>query len=238
MRIPLLSWALIAVPLVALGAPSTGTLSSSEHPIGAGAGTAPQPAATYGLCSGPQNADDFPSRPVPNVETQCEFTQQFHSTSPNASYGGSCGGYTVAFGPQGDLKRKCKYLWLKAEWADAPLTTQATCTAAHIAAASWGYLCTNAACTTGAWERIGTASSKTGYWNTNTNTCTVAVQANTGSKDYSTVIDRHHRHPGTRRKRGEEARQGVDLQQAPERQVSVGDVHAVHGTLRAAIPRS
>ena len=25
------------------------------------------------------------------------------------------------------------------------------------------------------------------YWNTNTNACTVAVQANTGSKDYSTV---------------------------------------------------
>ena len=185
MRIPLVSWALLAVPLVALGAPSTGTLSSSEHPLGTT--PAPQPAATYGLCSGPQNADDFPSRPVPNVETQCEFTQQFHSTSPNASYGGSCGGYTVAFGPQGDLKRKRKYLWLKGEWADAPLTNQAACTAAHIAAASWGYLCTNAACTTGAWERIGTAGSKTGYWHANTNTCTVAIQANTGSKDYATV---------------------------------------------------
>jgi len=150
-----------------------GHASSSEHPLGTT--PAPQPAATYGLCSGPQNADAFPSSPVPNVETQCEFTQQFHSTSPNASYGGSCGGYTVAFGPQGDLKRKRKYLWLKGEWADAQLTTQAACTAAHIAAASWGYLCTNAACTTGAWERIGTASSKTGYWNTNTNTCTVAI---------------------------------------------------------------
>jgi hypothetical protein len=179
-----LSWALLAVPLAALGAPSTGTLSSSEHPLGAG--TAPLPAATYGLCSGPQNADDFPSSPVPNVETQCEFTQQFHSTSPNASYGGSCGGYTVAFGPKGDLKRKRKYLWLKGEWGDVPLT-QANCTTAHIAAASWGYLCTNAACTTGAWERIGAASTKKGFWNTTSQICYVAVQANTGNKDYQTV---------------------------------------------------
>ena len=184
MRITLVSWALLAVSLVAVGAPSTAKLSSSEHPVAVG--TAPQPAATYGLCSGPQNADDFPSSPVPSVETQCEYTQQFHSTSPNASYGGSCGGYTVAFGPKGDLKRKRKYLWLRGEWADVPLT-QANCTSAHIAAASWGYRCTNAACTTGAWERIGAASSKKGFWNTTSQVCYLSVQANTGNKDYQTV---------------------------------------------------
>ena len=184
MRITLVSCALLAVPLVAVGAPSTAKLSSSEHPVAVD--TAPQPAATYGLCSGPQNADDFPSSPVPSVETQCEYTQQFHSTSPNASYGGSCGGYTVAFGPKGDLKRKRKYLWLRGEWADVPLT-QANCTSAHIAAASWGYRCTNAACTTGAWERIGAASSKKGFWNTTSQVCYLSVQANTGNKDYQTV---------------------------------------------------
>jgi hypothetical protein len=184
MRMTPLSWALLAVPLCALGAPSTGKLSSSENPLGAG--TAPQPVATYGLCSGPQNADDFPSSPVPAVETQCEFTQQFHSTSPTASYGGSCGGYTVTFGPKGDLKRKWKYLWLKGEWGDAPLT-QANCATAHVAAATWGYLCTNAACTTGAWERIAAASTAHGTWNTASQVCYLSVQGNTGKKDYQTV---------------------------------------------------
>jgi hypothetical protein len=186
MRAGIVFWTALVVSLAAAAAPQTGSvLSSSEHPVSAG--PAPQ-IATYGLCSGPQNAEAFPSRPVPDIETQCEFTQQYQATSPNASYGGSCGGYTVAFGPQGDLKRKRKYLWLVAEWGDAPLT-QANCASAHLAAAAWGYLCSNAACSSGAWERIGTAKTAHGNWNTVSQVCYLSINANVGPtpKDYSTV---------------------------------------------------
>ena len=183
MRTGTVFWAALLVHLAAGGAPQTGTLSSSENPVPTG--TAPH-VATYGLCSGPQNADSFPSNPVPWVETQCEFTQQYHATSPNANYGGSCGGYTVAFGPQGDLKRKRKYLWLVGKWGDAPLT-QANCASARVAIAAWGYRCTNAACTTGGWERIGSAKSNKGFWNTTSQVCYLSAQANTGSIDYLTV---------------------------------------------------
>ena len=77
MRIPLLSWALLAVPLVAFGAPSTGTLSSSEHPLGTT--PAPQRGGRPMACA-PGRKTPTPSRRArcPNVETQCEFTQQFH----------------------------------------------------------------------------------------------------------------------------------------------------------------
>lgn len=183
MRMTTVLSATLAVHMVATGAPTTGTLSSSEHPVPTG--TVPHP-ATYGLCSGPQNADDFPSSPVPVVETTCDYTQEFHATSPTASYGSTCGGFTVAFGPKGDLKRKWRYLWLTGGWGDSPLT-QANCATAHIAADAWGYLCTNAACTTGAWERIGTARTTHGTWNTVSQICYIGIGATTGQKDYQTV---------------------------------------------------
>ena len=62
------------------------------------------------------------------------------SGQPSASAGSidaaePCGGFTVAFGPKGDLKRNRRYLWLSANWGDTPLT-QANCAGAHIAAAA------------------------------------------------------------------------------------------------------
>ncbi len=120
------------------------------------------------------------------VETTCDHTQEFHATSPTASYGSTCGGFTVAFGPKGDLKRNRRYLWLSANWGDTPLT-QANCAGAHLAAAAWGYLCANAACTSGAWERISPARTAHGTWNTVSNVCYLGIGANTGNKNYSTV---------------------------------------------------
>jgi len=100
MRMTIVLWGILAVQVTAIAAPATGTtMSSSEHLVPTG--TVPQ-SATYGLCSGPQNAEDFPSSPVQVVETTCDYTQEFHSTSPTASYGSTCGGFTVAFGPKGD----------------------------------------------------------------------------------------------------------------------------------------
>ena len=185
MRACIVFWTALVVSLATPAAPQTGTVSSSEQPVSPG--LAPH-LATYGLCSGPQNAEAFPSSPVPVVETQCEYTQQYHATSPNAGYGGSCGGYTVAFGPKGDFKRKRKNLWLVAEWGDAA-PTQANCASAHLAAAAWGYLCSDAACSSGAWERIGTAKTAHGTWNTVSQVCYLSINANVGPtpKDYSTV---------------------------------------------------
>jgi hypothetical protein len=157
-----------ALHLAAVAAAPTGpTLSSSETPLTAGPAL---PVATYGLCSGPQNADAFPSNPVPVVETQCFHTQEFHATAVKAEPDASCGGFTIAFGPKGDLKRNWKYLWLTAKWGDTP-PTQATCAQSSLAAAAWGYLCANAECTSGAWERIGTARKAQGTWNSTSQVC-------------------------------------------------------------------
>ena len=185
MRADIVFWAALLVHVAAVGAPETGTLSSSEQPVSAT--TAAPHVATYGLCSGPQNAESFPSSPVADEKSQCFNLQKYQATSPNANYGGgTCGGYTVAFGPQGDFKRKRKYLWLVGKWGDAPLT-QANCATARVAIAAWGYRCTNQACTAGAWERIGSAKSKKGFWNTNSKTCGLSAQANATLTDYSTV---------------------------------------------------
>jgi hypothetical protein len=184
MRAAIVFFAVLVASLAVAAAPQTGaTLSSSETPVSAG--TKPF-VATYGLCSGPQNADAFPSSPVPVVETQCDFTQEFHATAVKVEPDASCGGFTITFGPKGDLKRKWKYLWLTGKWGDTP-PTQATCSTSYIAAAAWGYLCANAECTSGAWERIGTAKKVQGTWNSTSQVCYLSVGANTGSKDYSTV---------------------------------------------------
>ena len=182
----LLPTTLLVVHLAAFAAPSPlGGLSSSEEPH---APNSPHmPASTYGLCSGPQNAVDFPSSPVPVVPSTCEFSQTFKSTSPNANYGDAiCGGYAVAFGQKGDLKRNWNTISLSAGWGDAPLTA-ATCATAHVSAAFWGYRCDNAACSAGGWERIGAAQSRHGTWNTASQVCYIGLGSNTGHKDYSTV---------------------------------------------------
>ena len=160
-------------------------LSAAERPHIAT--TAPNyQAATYGLCSAPQNADAFPSSPVPVVETDCHYTQKFEATSAGPSHGGSCGGYTVVFGPMGDLKRTMSTTTLSAAWADAPLTS-GTCASARIAAAAWGYRCDDDACSTGAWQRIGAPTSKKGTWHANNQTCGLAVSFGGVNHRYKTL---------------------------------------------------
>lgn len=184
MRKVLVSWAAFVVCMAASAAPSTGPgLSSSEQPV---ATTTAPIIATYGLCTGPQNADAFPSSPVPVVETQCEYTQKFDATAASPTLGSTCGGFTIAFGQQGDLKRKWKNLWITAKWGETP-PTQAQCANSYLAAAAWGYLCTNAACTSGAWERIGPAKKIHGTWNSTSQTCHLSIITSTGKKDYLTA---------------------------------------------------
>src|SRR5262245_8823818 len=108
-------------PLLLLAAP-TGGLESTERPLGDAPTHAPSPAAMYGLCEQPQNADSFPSRPVPVTKGSCDDTQTFSATSAQPSSGSPCGGYTVAFGPAGDLRPNLVNVNMIADWGDAPLT--------------------------------------------------------------------------------------------------------------------
>ncbi|HEX2539677.1 MAG TPA: hypothetical protein VHM00_01200 [Caldimonas sp.] len=180
----------VAVALLLAGgaeaAPSSlGSLSSAERPI-VGTTAPPFKPATHGLCSAPQNADAFPSSPVPVVETDCHFTQTYESTSPGPSTGGSCGGYTVAFGPMGDLRRNMKSATLRAAWADTPLTS-GTCASARISAVAWGYRCDDDACSSGAWERIGSPTSRKGTWHANNQTCGIDVSLGGENRRYKTL---------------------------------------------------
>ena len=75
----------IALHAAALAEPVKGKLSTGERPQG-DVGPAPQKAATYGLCNAPQNADDFPARPVPVQQDQCSYSQQFSATSGNTKH--------------------------------------------------------------------------------------------------------------------------------------------------------
>ena len=173
----------IVFPVAAVAAPPG---NPTESPL-VDVGTAPLPAVTYGLCSGPQNADAFPSRPVAVEYGKCHDTQQFTATSLGPSTGGSCGGFTVAFGPMGDLKPSLNHsIILRAEWGDTALTA-ANCTKAKVAAVGWGARCTNDACTTAEWQKIGGPKQKKGTWDATSNTCSTLVQFGSSDKKFKTL---------------------------------------------------
>lgn len=185
MRTAIVSIVLLVAQGLAAAAPGP-VLASTERPVPT-TSTHPAPTmATFGLCSAPQNADDFASRPVPVQHGQCEDYQEFQATSAQPSNGAQCGGYTVAFGPLGDLKRTWKRYQLKASWGDAPLTA-ANCATAHLAAAAWGYRCDNTACTAGAWERIEPARSRAGSWNSVSQVCYIELGFVKSNKVYKTL---------------------------------------------------
>ena len=174
----------IVLPIASLAGPPG---APTETPL-PDVGTQPQPpAVTYGLCSGPTNADAFPSSPVLVLAGPCQNSQQYTATSPGPSTGGSCGGFTVAFGPMGDLKPSLNHsIILRADWGDTALTA-ANCAKAKVAAIGWGARCTNRTCTTAEWEKIGGPKQKTGTWNATNNTCSTLVQFNSSDKKFKTL---------------------------------------------------
>jgi hypothetical protein len=163
----------IALHVPALAEPVKGVLTG-ERPLGDAGQHAPPKAATYGLCSGPQNADAFPSSPVPVEHGKCENSQKFSATSDGPSTGGSCGGFTVAFGPMGDLKPYLNKVMLTAAWGDRPLTA-ANCASARLAAVGWGERCGNDDCTSAQWEKLGGPQQRKGTWNTTKQACYLGV---------------------------------------------------------------
>lgn len=156
----------------------------------------PKASSTYGMCNGPQNADAFPSSPVPVEAGQCDNSQTFSATSDGPSTGDGCGGFTVAFGPKGALRPNLKHVILKAEWGDVPLTA-ANCASAKIAAVGWGERCTDradatapslaTACTSTQWEKIGGPTQGKGFWNTTSQVCYVSAQVKSSDKRYKTL---------------------------------------------------
>jgi hypothetical protein len=174
--------AAIALHVPVLAEPVKGSTSTTERPLGDAPTQAPPKAATYGMCDAPQNADAFPSSPVPVEHGKCENSQKFSATSNKPSTGGSCGGFTVAFGPMGDLKPYLNHVLLRAEWGDVPLTA-AKCASARLAAVGWGARCMDDACTSAEWEKLGAPKQRKGTWNATTQSCYVYVADFFGGAD-------------------------------------------------------
>jgi hypothetical protein len=152
-----------------------GRLAATENPVLTQVPGAMR-AVTYGLCIAPQNADAFASSPVPVLEDQCSYHQRFEATSAGPSHGSSCGGFTVAFGPLGDLKRDAPWsrYEVRASWGDTPLG-QAECAAARISAVAWGARCSTPECPEATWEKLGGPQSKKGTWQPGGKACALEL---------------------------------------------------------------
>lgn len=183
----------IVLPLLTLasaaaqaGPNDVGSVVSSERPYTLQEVDAKKKLATFGLCDQPQNADALPTQPVPEQEDTCSRFQRYEATSAGPSDGGSCGGFVVAFGPLGDLKTTWKKYTLNATWGDLQLT-QAQCSKARLSAVAWGERCTNADCTSFAWEKIGVPLSKKGTWGANSKRCHLEHQFINIQNQYRTL---------------------------------------------------
>lgn len=140
---------------------------------------------TDGECTGPGNAWAFPSQPVPVQEDLCHYYQVYQAISPTTSYP-DCG-YTVAFGPQGDLKHPGDGYWLQADWGEV-VTTPADCENSHTSGQAWGYRCEGFHCADlGQWERIGDWKTRSGYWNSVSNACYLGLSFSAAGINYNTV---------------------------------------------------
>jgi len=189
-----------AATAIGLHAPAfaqPGKWATSENPLNGATKQGPMKAtSTYGMCSGPQNADASAQSPVPVVEGKCDNSQTFSATSLGPSTGNGCGGFTVAFGPDGTLRPHLDHVILKAEWGDVPLNA-ANCASAKISTVGWGARCTGranktassltTACESAQWEKIGGPTQGKGVWNTTTQGCDIGVQLNSIDKKYKTL---------------------------------------------------
>ena len=148
--------------------------------------TKPAPKPTYGLCDLPQNPESLPTDPVPVEQDQCSWFQHYSAKSQTPTTGGSCGGFTVVFGQSGDLKPHLNRVNLKAEWDDEPLTAK-NCVNASLAAVAWGERCSDDACTSVNWEKIGGPSLSKGTWQSSQQRCYFYSQFISINKKYRTL---------------------------------------------------
>ena len=182
-----LASALFALGHAAAAPNGLGTLESTERPQPALSGQT-QTLSTFGLCTAPQNALDFAASPVPVTEDRCHYRQRFSATSVAPSNApGSCGGYSVSFGPMGDLRRDMKIVRLTAEWGDAPIASAGACATARLAAVGWGYRCDDDACSQGAWEKIELQRQTQGSWSASRQSCTLRLAFGGADNRYKTL---------------------------------------------------
>jgi hypothetical protein len=146
----------------------------------------PPEAATYGLCNAPQNAEAFPSTPLRVQSDQCFNFQKVSATSNMPSPDATCGGFTMALGPLGDLKPHLQRVKLSAEWGDVALSAE-NCASASLAAVGWGARCSDDACTSAKWEKIGGPQQRAGTWNTASQVCYLGVTFTSTNKKYKTL---------------------------------------------------
>lgn len=151
-----------------------------------GAGPKPQDLAKkidYGFCSGPQNAHTYAPSPVPILVGKCVLSQSFSATSDGPSVGHNCGGFSMAFGPKGNLNPKLDQVTMVADWGDTPLTAQ-NCSKARITTMAYAERCLTDACDKTTWDRIGPKQNG-GNWNGSS--CELATTLKSTGKPYRTL---------------------------------------------------
>ena len=175
------------MPALGAGALSTSAdLPSGGRPVIAG--QAPPSPTSYGLCNGPQNATNWPQRPVPVEHGECADYQRYQATSllPSNAPSARAAATALPSARWASSKHTWKNYVLRADWGDAPLTAS-TCATARIAAVALGYRCENAACMVGDWERIGAAKSRNGTWNATSKICYIELAFAKGDRIYNTL---------------------------------------------------
>lgn len=182
-------WLFAVIAHASAAAELTTSGNLSEQPNDGVIKTPPLHQNWYGLCNAPQNADAFPENPILVIAGPCENYQEYSSTGPSAT-SSNCGGYTVAFGPKGNLKPNLNRITLWADWGDTPLT-QAQCAKAKLAAVAWGARCANDVCSrpgNANWEKVGTGpKQRSGTWNSVSNVCYIGVNFVSTNKKYVTL---------------------------------------------------
>lgn len=167
---------LLALQMPALAQSNKGEVSPSDKTLQSGAKDAVKK-MSYGMCSARPEADTYVPSPQKILLGSCySQSQQFTMTSDNANYGRDCGGYTLAFGPLGDLKPHLHQITMTAGWGDAPLTA-AQCGNARVTAAAYGERCLTDDCSSTDWHMIGGGpKQRKGKWDQASNSCQLDVK--------------------------------------------------------------
>jgi len=184
MRSLLACFVVVGLYVPVMAAPDKTGWSSGERAQGAG-DVAKK--LTYGMCSAPQNADAYPGSPQKILVHDCnDFSQQFVVTAAKPSSGSNCGGFTVAFGPLGDLKPHLHQITMTADWGDEPVPAE-KCGSAKVTAIAWGELCLDDACTKTDWYVIGGPKQRKGKWDAANKTCQLDIKFTSTGKRHKTL---------------------------------------------------
>ena len=175
----------VVISATALAAPDKTGWSSGERAQNNASDVAKK--LTYGMCSAPQNADAYPGSPQKIVVEDCnDFSQQFVVTAAKPSSNSNCGGFTVAFGPLGDLKPHLHQITMTADWGDDPVPAD-QCQYARVTAIAWGERCLDDVCMKTDWYVIGGPKQRKGKWDAASRTCKLDIKFTSTGKQHKTL---------------------------------------------------